>query len=160
MRDGNTGRSESGRLLLDKLDQRIKDLICAIYPDKDSRPGYARLAREIRESTGGTISGTYLWELVTGKKRNITLEQLGVLAEYFGVPPEYFLNDEVSERVNAQLALATALRDNRIRNLALRAEGLSPSTLDALLVMVNEARKIQNLPQPADDDRHDPQRTE
>ncbi|WP_191094878.1 hypothetical protein [Streptomyces kanamyceticus] len=160
MRDGAAERSESGRLLLDKLDQRIKDLICAIYPDKGTRPGYARLAQDIRETTGGTISGTYLWELATGKKRNVTLEQLGVLADYFGVPPEYFLNDEVSERVNAQLALATALRDNRIRNLALRAEGLSPSTLDALLVMVNEARKIQNLSPPADEDGRGPQHTE
>ncbi|MBB5122116.1 hypothetical protein FHS36_005587, partial [Streptomyces eurocidicus] len=31
------------------------------------------------------------------------------------------------------------------RNLALRAEGLSSASLDALLTMVTEARKLQNL---------------
>ncbi|GAA3493937.1 hypothetical protein GCM10019016_010360 [Streptomyces prasinosporus] len=120
-------------------------MIAALYPDERKRPGYARLAKEIRETTGGTISGTYLWELATGKKRNVTLEQLDVLAEFFGVPPEYFLNEETAERVNSQLKLATALRDARVRNLALRAEGLSAESLDALLIMVNEARKVQHL---------------
>ncbi|GAA4933023.1 hypothetical protein ACFPM3_04235 [Streptomyces coeruleoprunus] len=140
------------RPLLRKFDQRLGELIAALYPDERKRPGYARLAKEIRETTGGAISGTYLWELATGKKRNVTLEQLDVLAEFFGVPPEYFLNEETAERVNSQLKLATALRDARVRNLALRAEGLSAESLDALLIMVNEARRVQNL---ASVDDHD-----
>ncbi|WP_269857194.1 hypothetical protein [Streptomyces sp. RPT161] len=133
------------RPLLRKFDQRLNELIAALYPDERKRPGYARLAAEIRQTTGGAISGTYLWELATGKKRNVTLEQLDVLAEFFGVPPEYFLNEEVAARVNSQLKLATALRDARVRNLALRADGLSMESLDALLAMVNEARKLQRL---------------
>nr|ADZ45346.1 putative regulator component [Streptomyces sp. NRRL 30471] len=136
---------DDGRPILQKLDQRINELIEALYPDERTRPGYARLAKEIGETTGGSISGTYLWELATGKKRNITLGQLDVLAEFFGVAPEYFLNEEVHQRVNAQLALATALRNAKIRSIALRADGLSPASLDALLTMVNEARKMQNL---------------
>ncbi|MEU7725127.1 hypothetical protein AB0B78_07755 [Streptomyces sp. NPDC040724] len=135
----------SGRPLLRGFDQRLNELIAALYPDERKRPGYARLAKEIRETTGGTISGTYLWELARGKKRNVTLEQLDVLAEFFGVPPEYFLNEETAQRVNVQLKLAAALRDARVRNLALRAEGLSAESLDALLIMVDAARKVQNL---------------
>ncbi|MFJ4094897.1 hypothetical protein ACIPYS_25195 [Kitasatospora sp. NPDC089913] len=142
-----------GRSLLRKFDQRLNTLISAIYPDERTRPGYARLAKEIRDTTGGAISATYLWELATGKKRNVTLEQLDVLAEFFGVPPEYFLNDAVAERVNSQLRLAHALRDTRVRSLALRAEGLSAASLDALLIMVDQARAVQNLsPVSADPD--------
>ncbi|MGC0420169.1 hypothetical protein [Embleya sp. AB8] len=148
--------SDSGRPLPRTFDQRLTELITTLYPDKRKRPGYARLAKEISESTGGAISGTYLWELATGRKRNVTLEQLDVLAEFFGVPPAYFLDDGVVERVNAQLALAIALRDTRVRNLALRTEGLSPATLDALLTMVNEARKAQNLSPVEDEAPHPP----
>ncbi|GCD32764.1 hypothetical protein OEIGOIKO_00481 [Streptomyces chrestomyceticus JCM 4735] len=54
----------------------------------------------------------------------------------------------MAERVNSQLRLAVALRDTRVRNLALRAEGLSPAALDALLTIVDEARKVQNLAPP------------
>ncbi|MFJ8692601.1 hypothetical protein [Streptomyces roseolilacinus] len=142
-----------------KLAQRLNELIGAFYPDERRRPGYAKLAKEISETTGGKISGTYLWELATGKKSNVTLEQLDVLAEFFGVPPEFFFNDEVSERVSAQLALAVALRDTKVRNLALRAEGLSPATLDALLAMVNEARRVQNLPNADENGGASPERS-
>lgn len=133
-----------------RIDKRLNELIRALYPDERTRPGYMRLAKEIRESTGGSISGTYLWELAAGKKRNVTVDQLSVLAQFFGVPLEYFLNEEVASRVDAQLRLAAALRDVRVRNLALRAEGLSASSLEALLTMVDEARKLQGL-QPVED---------
>ncbi|GHJ26960.1 MULTISPECIES: hypothetical protein [Streptomyces] len=128
------------------FDERLARLITIYYAGERKRPGYARLAREISEKTGRAISGTYLWELATGRKRNVTLHQVGVLADFFGVPTDYFVDDEVAARVDAQLQLAAALRDTRVRNLALRADGLSPATLDALLTMVNEARKVQNLP--------------
>ncbi|MEV0368834.1 hypothetical protein AB0I10_03215 [Streptomyces sp. NPDC050636] len=147
MASGEAARGETGPPRLHDLGDRLYSLITALYPDERKRPGYARLATTIRESTGGTISATYLWELATGRKRNVTLEQLSVLAEFFGVPLEYFINDEVSRRVNAQLALAVALRDTKVRNLALRAEGLSPASLDALLTIVNEARRVENLDQ-------------
>jgi transcriptional regulator with XRE-family HTH domain len=140
----------AGRPSPRRIDQRLNELILALYPDPRQRPGYAKLAALIREATGREISRTYLWELATGKKSNVTLEQLDVLAEFFGVPPEYFINDEVAGRVNSQIKLATALRDARVRNLAMRAEGLSDTTLDALLAIVDEARKLQNL-QPVQD---------
>ncbi|WP_445518065.1 hypothetical protein [Streptomyces sp. NEAU-174] len=145
MDGGGSDAREASRTLLHDLDQRLGGLITALYPDERKRPGYARLARMIRETTGGTISATYLWELTTGRKRNVTLEQLAVLAEFFGVPLDYFFNDDVSRRVDAQLSLAVALRDTRVRSLALRAEGLSPASLDALLTIVNEARRVENL---------------
>nr|WP_236057793.1 hypothetical protein [Streptomyces sabulosicollis] len=145
MDSGESAPDEMGRPLPLSLGERLGGLIAALYPDERKRPGYARLARMIREQTGGTISATYLWELVTGRKRNVTMEQLGVLAEFFGVPLEYFVNDEVSRRVNAQLALAVALRDAKVRSLALRAEGLSPESLDALLTIVEKARRVENL---------------
>ncbi|MER7110102.1 helix-turn-helix transcriptional regulator [Streptomyces sp. NPDC000229] len=128
-----------------KIDERLTTLITAVYPDERRRPGYTKLAQEIREVTGRAISGTYLWELATGKKSNVTLDHLEALAEFFGVPVEYFVNDGVARKVNAQLALASALGDAQVRNLALRANGLSPASLDALLTMVDEVRRLQGL---------------
>ncbi|WP_406134535.1 hypothetical protein [Streptomyces sp. NBC_01089] len=142
---GEADHRDTSRPLLENLDERLSHLVSTYYPDERKRPGYARLAQLIHESTGKTISGTYLWELATGRKRNVTLEQLAVLAEFFGVPLEYFVNDEVSRRVDAQLKLAIALRDTKVRSLALRAEGLSSASLDALLTIVNEARRVEHL---------------
>ncbi|MEU1312969.1 hypothetical protein ABZ419_29300 [Streptomyces cinnamoneus] len=153
MSDSRPAPDRNDRPLLRQFDQRLSELIATTAgADGNKRPGYARLAKEIRDTTGRTISGTYLWELATGKKRNVTLEQLDVLAEFFGVPPEYFLDDETGRRIDDRRRLAIALRDAKVRNLALRADGLSPDCLDALIAMVNEARKTQNLSSIDDDD--------
>ncbi|MFJ8477117.1 hypothetical protein [Kitasatospora sp. NPDC094011] len=145
--------SPAGRPTVQSFDERLQGLIGTMYPDERKRPGYTKLAKEIRESTGGTISGTYLWELATGKKRNVTLDQLTVLAKFFGVPAEYFLSEDVADRVDTQLKAMLALRDARVRSIALRADGLSAQALEALLVMVNEARKLERL-SPVDDVVH------
>lgn len=128
-----------------RLSEKISHLIDTLYPDRRSRPGYARLAEQIREQTGKPMSGTYLWELASGRKRNLTQETLVTLAEFFGVPADYFLDDAVASRVDTQLDLAVALRNQKVRSIALRAEGLSDDTLDALLAMVTEARRIERL---------------
>src|SRR5438045_2808596 len=66
-----------------QLARKINHLIATLYPDERSRPGFAKLAQKIRESTGSTISSTYLWELATGKKHNLTQGTLTTLAEFF-----------------------------------------------------------------------------
>ncbi|AHH94743.1 helix-turn-helix domain-containing protein [Kutzneria viridogrisea] len=129
-----------------ELAAKLARLIAVRYPDEATRPGFAKLAQQIAEHSGTKISSTYLWELATGKKRNLTQGTLGTLARFFGVPPEYFLNEEVAARVDSQLELAAALRNNRVRSIALRAEGLSDETLDSILTMLSQARKIEKLP--------------
>lgn len=136
------------------LAAKITHLITTLYPE--GRPGYAKLAAQIRERTGATLSSTYLWELASGRKRNLTQETLGTLAAFFGVPAEYFLDDAVTSRVDAQLELAQALRNHKVRSIALRADGLSDDTLDALLAMVTEARKIERLGPPAEQPEDEP----
>jgi transcriptional regulator with XRE-family HTH domain len=133
-----------------QLAHKINHLIGVLYPDEGSRPGFAKLAQKIREDSGSTMSSTYLWELATGKKRNLTQGTLTTLAAFFGVPAEYFLSNEVAARVDTQLELVAALRNNRVRSIALRAEGLSDETLDSILTMLSQARKIEKLP-PLDD---------
>lgn len=129
-----------------QLARKINHLIATLYPDRRTRPGFAKLAQEILEKTGSSISTTYLWELATGKKRNLTQGTLTTLAAFFGVPSEYFLNDEVAARIDTQLELALALRNQKVRSIALRAEGLSDATLDSILTMLTQARKIERLP--------------
>ncbi|NJC70706.1 hypothetical protein HC031_13420 [Planosporangium thailandense] len=142
-------RSES------ELGQKINRLIAAMYPDERSRPGFAKLSQHIREATGTAISSTYLWELTTGRKQNVTRSTLTTLAKFFGVPPEYFLDDRVSARVDTQLELAVALRNRKVRSIALRADGLSEETLNSILAILNHAREIEKL-DPLDEDNRQP----
>lgn len=137
-----SGTADSaGASLADKINHLFQTVVPA------GRASYStEEAAQAISARGVSISGSYIWLLRKGQRDNPTLRHLAALADFFGVPPAYFFDDKVTEKVNTQLKLATALRDTRVRSLALRADGLSPASLDALLTMVNEARRIQNLP--------------
>lgn len=138
-----------------RLAAKINHLLEVSYPGEGARPGFARLAAEIRERTSASMSATYLWELATGRKRNLTQETLSTLATFFGVPAEYFFDENTAARVDAQMELAMALRNEKVRSIALRAEGLSDDTLNSILTMLSEARKIERLAPDGEATEHD-----
>ena len=51
---------------------------------------------------------------------NPTIQHLTALATYFGVPVSYFLDDEQTRRVDAQLDLLQSIRDAGVTEIALR----------------------------------------
>jgi transcriptional regulator with XRE-family HTH domain len=131
-----TSDDPGGGAELPPLAQRLENIISVYYRHK-KRPSYKEMAKEIDQVTGRSFSGTYLWELATGRKHNVTAEHLHTLAEFFGVTRDYFTDHEVSERVRRQIELAVALGNSKVRTLAARADGLSDTHLDAILAVVN-----------------------
>lgn len=101
-------------------------------------------AQAITEKTGVPISATYLWQLRCGIKTNPTVRHVRAIAEFFGVPPAYLIEPETID--DDQLRLLQALRDKGVRDLAFRTYGLSPEAIGSLAAMVDELRKLQNLP--------------
>ena len=94
------------------------------------------VASACREATGETFSATYLWQLRNGRRDNPTKRHLEALAQFFQVPPAYFFDDEQSARIAGELELLGALRDNAVRQIALRAVTLSPEGLDTISDMI------------------------
>lgn len=107
-----------------------------------AEPSYMVVAEAIRTRQRVQISHTYIWQLRTGKRDNPTVAHLTALANYFGVPVSYFLDDEQTARVDDQLALLQSLRDAGVTEIALRAADVSPrgrETITELIKMVWEA---------------------
>src|SRR4051795_2573538 len=111
------------RSLADKLDH----LFYVVHPAKGEYT-YDQVSKAIEERGGPTISAAYIWQLRKGVRDNPTKRHLEALAQFFGVPPSYFL-DEDTAAADAQLELLAALRDDPVRSLALRAAALSPNGL-------------------------------
>lgn len=143
----HNGGTDAG-LIPHPLRDKLAELIDAWYPNERTRPGYARLAAEIREHTGHRMSGTYLWELATGRKQNVTQETLRTLATFFDVPVDYLLDDRARTREPVDPESIRALRDPRIRAIAVAASGLSKASLDAILTIVEQARTVEHLNAP------------
>jgi transcriptional regulator with XRE-family HTH domain len=96
-----------------------------------------------QDASGATFSKTYVWSLRRGRQDNPTKRHLEALAAFFGVPVAYFFDEEAAERVETQLALATALRNADIRDVALRMTQLSNLDRRALVRIIDEIGNIK-----------------
>jgi transcriptional regulator with XRE-family HTH domain len=131
----STMASEGSTSLADKLNY----LFSTAHP-KDRGP-YTH--QEVQAAT--TVSSSLLSALRSGKATNPTKETLQRLANFFGVEPAYFFDDQAAEETIAQLGLLAALRDNGVAQLAMRAAGLSAESLDSIRVTVERIRKLEGL---------------
>jgi transcriptional regulator with XRE-family HTH domain len=132
---------QRGWSLADKLDR----LITIATPVGGTAPSYNEIARTIDEAAGERIiSASYIWKLHKGEADNPRLKHLAALAVYFDVPTEYFFNDEVTNEVDQQLEVLQALRSGTVRNIALRASGLSAESLHALSSMADQLSSLEH----------------
>jgi transcriptional regulator with XRE-family HTH domain len=127
------------------LADKLNHLFATVRPAKGEYT-HEQVATAIEQAGGPTISATYVWQLRKGLRDNPTKHHLEALASFFGVPPSYFFDDELAARVDEQLELLAAFRDPQVRELAVKASGLSPETLKTVLDMVDRARELEGLP--------------
>jgi transcriptional regulator with XRE-family HTH domain len=130
------------------LAEKLDRLFRAVHPRGRGEYTYREVAEGIRSRGLPPISGTYIWQLRTGQRTNPTIKHVEGLAAFFGVPVNYFFNDEVAIRVDAELDLLVAFREASIRRIALRASGLSPESLSAIAEMIEHVRRLEGLPDP------------
>ncbi|MFJ5532615.1 XRE family transcriptional regulator [Streptomyces sp. NPDC093261] len=92
------------------------------------------------------VSGAYLSALRNGKRERPSHELLMALAQFFGVQYAYFFDQTYADQALAQLALLDELHQAGVRSIALRAAGLPPESLNAVMSVLDEIRKLQGLP--------------
>lgn len=97
----------------------------------------------IQRDQGAEISSSYIWYLRTGQRDNPTFKHLNALAKFFGVPPAYFFDDDITEHVEAELALLTAMKDAEVRDIALRAAGLSSASLRTISEIITRVSELE-----------------
>ncbi|CAM5285208.1 MULTISPECIES: helix-turn-helix transcriptional regulator [Streptomyces] len=103
---------------------------------------YEEVARGCSELSGGTFSKTYVWQLRTGQRTNPTKRHLEALAAFFRVPVAYFFDDDTADRVDSQLALASAMGNAEVRDIALRAMSMDDSGRKSLARIIREVSKM------------------
>ena len=106
----------------------------------------AAAAAEITSRTGVSISPAYLWQLRNGHKDNPTVQHLRAIADFFGVPASYLIDRDPDPQIDAQLNLLQALRDSGVRDLAMRASGLTPQALNSVALILDRVRELERLP--------------
>lgn len=140
--------AEDARAEPGPLARKLDRLFRTMHPRGRREYTYEDVAEGIAKRGGPTISATYVWLLRTGQRDNPTKHHLEGLADFFGVSPAYFFDDTATARIDAQLDLITALRDAPVRQIALRAFGLSPGSLRMVADIVAQVRELEGLADP------------
>lgn len=123
---------------------RLEHLFRTVHPQDRGPYTAAEVAAAINAAAdGNVISATYLWQLKTGRRDNPTYKHLIALSRFFGVSPAYFFDEMETERGAIPAEVALALKDDAVRDLALRAAGLSEHSLKAITDMVDSARALE-----------------
>ena len=118
------------------LAQKIDRLFDVVRREDGEQYTHEDVAAACRASSGETFSATYLWQLRKGRRTNPTKRHLEALANFFGIKPAYFFDEQIGAEIDSQLALLGALRNAGVRNLALRALDLSPLGLATITDMI------------------------
>ncbi|MFC8640130.1 XRE family transcriptional regulator [[Kitasatospora] papulosa] len=98
----------------------------------------------------GSLTAAYIGKLRGPAGDNPSIRVVRLLARFFEVPAGYFVEDDVTERIVGQFQLVQHLHDQGVKNLAMRAAGLSPASKEALLKMIDAARALEGLPETPD----------
>jgi transcriptional regulator with XRE-family HTH domain len=126
------------------LESRLARLFATVHPEDRGPYTPAEVAAAINEAAGDkVISEVYVWQLKTGRRDNPTYKHVIALARFFGVSPTYFFPESDVERGSVPAEVAVALQDDKVRDIALRAAGLSGRSLKAISDMVDSARAME-----------------
>ena len=126
---------------------RLDHLFRTVHPKDHGPYTAAEVAAAINAAAGEHVIGaTYIWQLKTGRRDNPTYKHLLALSRFFGVSPMYFFDEAEAERGAIPAEVTAALKDDEVREIALRAAGLSEHSLKAIRAMVDSARTMERIP--------------
>ena len=153
-RKATTARMAEGSTKRGVLAQRLDHLIVTAHPHGRGPYSLREIADAINAEAGtNLISAAYISQLRTGQRTEPSHSRLAALARFFGVGIDYFSDEATTEEASRQLEVLAALRDDGVRSVALRAAGLSQSSLAAVRAVIENARRLEGL---RDDDKDTP----
>lgn len=117
---------------------RLAHLQATIHPRERGPFTYEEIADGIAAVGGPRISEQYISQLLRGRRDNPTIQLVEALAKFFGVPAGYFFDDAQAVLVDEEIRLLRVLRDEQVKNLALRAFALSDAGRRSVAAIIEE----------------------
>jgi transcriptional regulator with XRE-family HTH domain len=127
--------------------ERLDHLLTTVHPAGRGPFTLREVADAINAEAGANImSAAYLSQLRNGQRAEPSHSRLAAIAKFFGVDIEYFSDSVAADEADRQLEFLTAMRDAGVRSVALRAAGLSEASLTAVRAVIENARRLEGLP--------------
>ncbi|MBY8884512.1 helix-turn-helix transcriptional regulator [Streptomyces sp. PTM05] len=146
--DDRTSRGADGGALATRLNYLFTHMHPPGAPYTNAHVA-AEISQGAEEYGGVRLTEQYLSMLRNGRRANPSPDVLRALAKFFAVPVGYLLGDlspSQAERVEEEVRFLVAMRDQRVRAIALRSVGLPPEVQDSLGTIIAQFRAQMNLP--------------
>lgn len=124
---------------------KLAQLITTVHPPDRGSYSYREIEAGIKEHPGA-MTAAYVHQLATGKQPNPRKHYIEALSAFFGVPPNYFFDDDVAARIDRQITEVTAWRDEEARHIAERVVELGPRDRGAVANLIDNLREYDERP--------------
>ncbi|MEO7193945.1 MAG: XRE family transcriptional regulator [Pseudonocardiaceae bacterium] len=124
---------------------RLVYLIETVHPPDRGPYSYREIAAGIAEHPGA-MTAAHINQLVRGKQPHPRIHYVEALASFFGVPVNYFFDDEVTTRIDDQIAQVSAWRDQEARHIAERVVQLTPRDRNTVTNLIDSMRAYDEQP--------------
>ncbi|TWE07363.1 helix-turn-helix domain-containing protein [Rudaeicoccus suwonensis] len=121
-----------------RLSEKLTWLFANVRGPRGSQPSAAELSNDLLDSYGVKVSAQYLNHLRRGYRNAPGGDVVHALAGYFGVPVEYFFDDEVERAVRQDLAALRDVARSDRGDIVAQVARLSPSALEALSHLLDD----------------------
>lgn len=133
------------------LAEKINHLFDAIRSPSGQEYSNEYVAASIGKGGVTTISQSYIWQLRKGKKDNPTISHLQSLADFFGVPVAYFVDDGVAGKVEGKIEalraqqerVSEAIGTGDVKLMAMRAGELSPERRRQVMDLLDVVYRLE-----------------
>ncbi|MBN9748639.1 transcriptional regulator [Amycolatopsis sp. A1MSW2902] len=125
---------------------KLSRLIATIHPPDRKPYSYRELAAGIADTSNVKVSAGYLNQLATGQRGSPGFDLVSAIAAFFGVPVTYFADDEVTRRIDQQLADLQRYRDSDAQAIAERIMGLDERGRGAVDALVDSLEQYEAQP--------------
>ncbi|MCV7076215.1 transcriptional regulator [Mycobacterium szulgai] len=123
---------------------RLNRLFDTVYPPGRGPHTSAEVIAALK-AEGITMSAPYLSQLRSGNRTNPSTATMAALANFFRIKPAYFTDDDYYEKLDKELQWLATSREDSIRRIAVRAQGLSAQAQQEVVDRIDELRRAERL---------------
>lgn len=128
--------------------RRLEQLYENVHPEGRGPFSDEEVAARALERGGVELSRAYIQQLRRGRRVNPTVKALEAIAAAFDVPVSFFFNDVDPREARQDRALAIAVEDDAVRDIALRSARLTPEGVRALSALLRGLEEDATHPRP------------
>ncbi|MEZ0070281.1 transcriptional regulator with XRE-family HTH domain [Streptacidiphilus sp. MAP12-20] len=137
------GTAEQGERQPRTLAEKLQWLRVLKTPEGGKPPSYAKMAAQISEETGVSISHAYIWELAKGKTTNPSLEHLEAIAAWFKIPLVYLTGGPGFEQLETDLELLHHLKSAGVKDIKVQDVAGGSADADAVQALVGRLQLLE-----------------